>query len=198
MINIIVVLPKIEDARGIRGVLVKNGFQVTAVCTTGAQALNQLRDLPDGIVICSYKMTDMIYTELRGCLPAGFDLLLLASPAALREYRCDDAVCLAMPLKVHELVSTVNMMCQTLMRRRRREKVKPKERAAEEKALINEAKELLMDRNHMSEEEAYRYIQKCSMDSGTNMVETAQMVLAMMRIERTGRNRMDHGSFSGS
>ncbi|MFR6582545.1 MAG: ANTAR domain-containing protein [Ruminococcus sp.] len=28
-----------------------------------------------------------------------------------------------------------------------------------------------MERNHLSEEDAYRYIQKCSMDSGTNMVE---------------------------
>ena len=45
-----------------------------------------------------------------------------------------------------------------------------------------QAKELLMDRNHLSEEEAHRYIQKCSMDSGTNMVETAQMVLSMMQV----------------
>ena len=51
MINIIVVLPKLEDAKGIRGVLVRSGFQVTAVCTTGAQALSQLDDLNDGIII---------------------------------------------------------------------------------------------------------------------------------------------------
>ena len=31
-----------------------------------------------------------------------------------------------------------------------------------------------------NEEEAYRHIQKCSMDSGTNMVETAQMLLMLM------------------
>ena len=37
-----------------------------------------------------------------------------------------------------------------------------------------------MARNNMTEEEAHRYIQKCSMDSGTNMVETAQMVLSIM------------------
>lgn len=181
MANIIVVLPKIEDAKGIRGVLMKNGFQVTAVCSTGAQALNQLRDLHDGIVICGYKMTDMIYTELHDCLPPGFDMLLLASQAVLNEYRCDDVMCLAMPLKVHDLINTVDMMSQTIARRRRRAKSKPKERNSEETALIKEAKEVLMERNHMTEEEAHRYIQKCSMDSGTNMVETAQMVLAMMR-----------------
>ena len=44
---------------------------------------------------------------------------------------------------------------------------------------MQEAKELLMARNHMSEEEAHRYLQKCSMDSGTNMVETALMILAL-------------------
>ena len=38
-----------------------------------------------------------------------------------------------------------------------------------------------MGRNHMTEEEAHRYLQKCSMDSGTNMVETAMMVLSMMK-----------------
>ena len=32
----------------------------------------------------------------------------------------------------------------------------------------------------MTEEEAHRYIQKCSMDSGTNMLETAQMVISLM------------------
>ena len=51
---------------------------------------------------------------------------------------------------------------------------------AEEKELILKAKALLMDRNTMTEPEAYRYIQKCSMDSGTNIVETAEMVLSIM------------------
>ena len=32
----------------------------------------------------------------------------------------------------------------------------------------------------MDEAEAYRYIQKSSMDSGTNMVETAQMILMLL------------------
>ena len=45
---------------------------------------------------------------------------------------------------------------------------------------IRKAKELLMTRNNMSEEEAHRYLQKSSMDSGTNIVETAEMVLSIM------------------
>ena len=49
-----------------------------------------------------------------------------------------------------------------------------------DKELIAKAKEVLMERNHMEEEEAHRYLQKCSMESGTGLVESAQMVLTLM------------------
>ena len=73
------------------------------------------------------------------------------------------------------------MMSTGIERRRKKRKSRPKERSEEDKKVLQEAKNLLMERNGMSEEEAHRYIQKCSMDSGTNLVETAEMVLSMMR-----------------
>ena len=181
MTNIIVVLPKLEDAKGIKSVLVRNGFSVTGVCTTGAQAISQADGLNDGIVICSYKMMDMVYSELHECLPPGFEMLLMASQRLIGECYGNDIVCLSMPLKVGDLINTVNMMSENIVRRRRKLKQKPKLRSSVEEALLREAKEVLMARNHMTEEESHRYLHKCSMDSGTNMVETAQMVLAMMK-----------------
>ena len=89
-------------------------------------------------------------------------------------------ICLSMPLKVNDLISTVNMMMDGIERRRRRLRQQPKMRSAEEDFVIQRAKEILMSRNHMTESEAHKYLQKCSMDSGTNVVETAQMVLSMM------------------
>lgn len=182
MIHIIVVLPKPDDARSIRNLLMKNGFRVGGVCTTGSQALSMMDDLGDGIVICSHRMPDMMYRELHACLPKGFEMLLLASHNILQECGENDIMCLAMPFKVYDLINTVDMMGQAIERRKRRARQCPRERSPEEEQLLKEAKELLMNRNHMSEEEAHRYLQKCSMDSGTNMVETAQMVLAMMRL----------------
>ncbi len=181
MTNIIVVLPKTEDARGIKNVLVRNGFSATGVCATGAQAISQMDGLNDGIVICSYKMVDMIYSELRECLPPGFEMLLLASQRIINECQGNDIMCLSMPLKVGDLVNTVNMMAESILRRRRKRRQSPRVRNEEEEALLGEAKEVLMTRNHMTEAEAHRYLQKCSMDSGTNLVETAQMVLSMMK-----------------
>lgn len=181
VINMIIALPKIEDARGIRSILLKNGFHVTGVCTSGAQVLSQIDGWSDGIIVCGYKLGDMMYSELHDCLPPGFDMLLMASQRAMNDCLDNNIVCLSMPFKVHDLVDTVSMMSCAVTRRRRKAKQKPKERNEEETALIREAKELLMNRNNMTEEEAYRYLQKCSMDSSTSLVETAQMVLTMFQ-----------------
>lgn len=182
MTNIIVVFPKIEDARSIRNLLTKSGFTVASVCTTGSQAITNADNLNDGIVVCGYKFPDMMYAELHEYLPSHFDMLLVASRGKWEDCRDNNIVCVEMPIKVHDLINTVSMMCETIERRRKKRKLKPRTRSDEEVQLIRDAKELLMVRNNMSEEEAHRYIQKCSMDSGTNMVETAQMVLSLMKV----------------
>ncbi|MCM1056578.1 MAG: response regulator [Firmicutes bacterium] len=180
MTNIMIALPRLEDAKGIKNILVRGGFKVTGICTTGAQAISQADGLHDGIVICGYKLKDMVFSELHECLPPGFEMLLIASGHLLGQCEGSGIMCLSMPLKTGELLSTVGMMAENVQRRRRRARQEPKTRNAGEEEAIKKAKELLMDRNHMSEEEAHRYLQKCSMDSGTNMAETALMVLAMM------------------
>ena len=43
--------------------------------------------------------------------------------------------------------------------------------------MIVQAKELLMQRDHLSEAQAHRYIQKKSMDAGKKMEDTAQEIL---------------------
>jgi len=178
--NIIVALPKPDDAKGIKNLLVRSGFQVTAVCTTGAQAISQADGLHDGIVICSYKLMDMMYDQLHECLPGGFEMLLIASQNVINNCYGNDIVCLSMPLRVNDLVSTLNMMAEGILRRRRRQRQQPKVRSAQDEQLIRSAKELLMNRNHMEENEAHKYLQKCSMDNGTNLVETAQMILSLL------------------
>ena len=49
----------------------------------------------------------------------------------------------------------------------------------EEQEVIDRAKQILMTRNDMSEADAFRYIQKRSMDSGRTMVESAGMILLL-------------------
>lgn len=103
----------------------------------------------------------------------------MAPQRVLTDVQGSGIIGLAMPLKVHELVNTIDMLSQGIVRRRKKRKQKPAVRDEKEAAVIESAKQLLITRNNMTEEEAHRYLQKHSMDNGTSMVETAQMVLAL-------------------
>lgn len=181
MTNIIVAFPKIENGKNIKNILVKHGFCVSAVCTTGAQILQYADMLESGIIVCSSRLKDMIYSQIYEYLPSGFEMLVITSQNVWDTRSTEHIVFLSMPLKVHELVSTMEMILYSLSQRKKKKKPKQKERSEEEKKVIQRAKELLMARNHMTEEEAHHYIQKCSMDSGTGLTETAQMILSMIQ-----------------
>lgn len=182
MSNVIVACSKAEDARNIKNILVKNGFQVVAVCSSGAQVLACAEDLSSGILVCSYRLTDMISPVLREDLSARFSMLMISSPARWGGSPMEDLVCLPTPLKVHDLISTLEMMEERQYRQKKKRRQQPVQRSKEEKGVVEEAKRLLMERNAMTEEEAHRYIQKHSMDRGTNMTETARMVISLITL----------------
>ena len=178
MAAIIVAFPKLEDAKKLRKLLIKNGYDVNMVCDSGAQVARAVNHLDGGIVICGYKFTDMHYSEINDYLPKGFHMLLLASPAKLAD--CDgDIMCIAMPFRVQDLLDTLETMMIQYKRWHKKQKNKQVARTESDKKVITVAKEILMERNNMTESEAYRYIQKTSMDSATNMVETAQMIIEL-------------------
>ena len=180
MTNIIVAFPKQDSVRNIKRILAQKGFHVNALCVTGAQVLKSANELGGGIIVCGYRFADMMYTEICEYLSPEFEMLLIASPANCASRDVESLVCLPTPLKGNELVQTVEMMEYTLMRRRKKNRQGPRTRTGEEEALIAEAKALLMERNGLSEEEAHRYIQKRSMDNGTGLTETAQMILSLL------------------
>ena len=72
MINTIVVFQKQEDARGISNLLLRNGYNVSAVCTSGAMALSNIDEMDYGIIVCGYSFNDMKYFELAENLPDTF------------------------------------------------------------------------------------------------------------------------------
>lgn len=178
--SIIVAFPNIENGRNIRRILQQNGFVVTAVCTSGAQALQCAQNLPRGMVICGYRLTDMVYRELYEALLPGFEMLLIASAGVCESRECQQIPCLTTPLRAHDLIETVGMMEGGICRSGKKGRAQ-KKRSEEEKKLLWDAKALLMDRNHMTEEQAHRYLQKCSMDNGMGLAETAQMIVCLWR-----------------
>lgn len=54
MATLIVAFPKLEEAKAVRNLLVRRGYEAASACTSGAQAINMADRLSDGIIICGY------------------------------------------------------------------------------------------------------------------------------------------------
>ena len=76
----------------------------------------------------------------------------------------------------------MNLMLEGVQNLRKKSKQRRLNRSDADKKTIEKAKALLMERHHMSEPEAHKYLQRCAMDSGTNMVETAEMLISLNNI----------------
>ena len=188
MIGIIVVFPKKENAINIRNLLVRNGVNVTGVATTGAQAMHYADTVDEGIVVCGYKLKDMMYTDLREYLPENFDMLLVASQDKWSDGLVRGVMGLSMPIKVYDLMNTIEMMLTDIDRRRRKRKKQLKNRDPKQQETVRKAKELLMARNNMTEEEAHRYLQKSSITDEKN---PSNISTCFLRIGRARTNFYD-------
>ena len=178
MQSIIVAYNKEEDAKKIRSLLVKRGIEVAGIATTGAQVLAMMTLMDEGVVICGYRLRDMNYLDLSAGLPGLFQMLLVCSPDKLGEQMLpENVVFLPTPLKVGDLMQTVQSM--TGIYHPRRKIHVPPGRSEADKKKLDEAKAILMERNQMTEPEAHRYLQKRAMDTGTGIVEIAEMIIML-------------------
>ena len=142
MAGLIVVFPNKDNATNIRNLLARGGMDVIGVCTTGAQAMHYADTVDDGIVVCGYRMKDMMYTQLREYLPESFEMLLVASQDKWSSGDVEGIVGLSTPIKVYDLLNTVNMMLQSMDRRRKKRRKELKNRDPKQQETIRKAKEL--------------------------------------------------------
>ncbi|MCR5508857.1 MAG: ANTAR domain-containing protein [Lachnospiraceae bacterium] len=175
---IIVLMPGIEEARKIGGLLNKHGYPPDLVCTLAADALSLSCRMDDGVIICGSRLNDLSFIELQDCIPKYFRLIILSRNVMNEEYP-EEALKLEMPLRISELIGAIEAEADKYYIRPKDNKVVRHARSNEERKYIDKAKALLMKNRSMTEQEAYRYIQKMSMDSGNTMTETAQMILLL-------------------
>lgn len=178
--SILIAMPRIEDANHLCELLNSHSRQYpdVEICQTASEILRISNERDYGVVICTKTLKDMSSMELSEYLPVFFGMIILTKDMALETYS-DRIVKLLMPFKTSELLSTIEMMTEVFVRRIKKKRNGPLKRSAAQDKIVLEAKRLLMERNGMNEPEAFRYIQKCSMDTGRNMVESAQMILML-------------------
>ena len=181
--NIIVAFAKAEDAQKFKSILLRGGFEGVTAVTSGMQALSAMEDLGSGVIVCGYRLSDMLYSDLVQDLPGYFQMLMIASPdKAPSGIDNERLIYLPTPITKDDLYSTINMMMEGVSRARKKAKQHRLNRSDADKQTITKAKDILMEKHHMTEPEAHKYLQKCSMESGCNMVEAAEMVLSLGNI----------------
>ncbi len=162
----------------LKHMLTVSGFSEIRSVTVGSEALQEMNRAEAGVLITCVQLPDMYYRKLLEYLPDCFDLLLLDTAANISSLRESDVMALSLPATARDLVDTVRMMDRAALEKLRKlRSSRKKERSEQDRNYITNAKAILMDRNHMTEDEAYRYLQKTSMDTGRSMTETAQMII---------------------
>ncbi|MCR5419636.1 MAG: ANTAR domain-containing protein [Lachnospiraceae bacterium] len=176
--SIIIVMPTIEKAGKIGGLLSKYGYRADLVCNLAADALSETCRLEDGVIICGSRLVDMSFLEFADCIPKYFKLIILTKNVMDEEYP-EDAIKLSLPLSTADLINVIEEQFSKYYHRPVDNKIIRQKRSNEERKYIDKAKSILMKKNGMTEPEAHRYLQKTGMDTGTNMVETARMVILL-------------------
>lgn len=179
-IDVIVALNNEETSQKIKSILVGNGFNVIAVCKYGNELIRSIKQLSPSIVICGYKFKDMNLLNIFES--TGDDCSFLAivnEPYKSIIQEETDIICISSPINTMVLLNTLDIIYQSERKiNRLKKKVNNLELKINERIIIEKAKGLLMYKKGLSEDEAYRYIQKNSMDSGLRMVEYAKKFIS--------------------
>ena len=175
MEKIIVAFENDRTARRIAELLEGGGAAACLVCRTADQVRRSICKLPVPAVVCGYKLGDQTAELLFDDLPPTCAMLVVASQDRLDLIENSDIFCLPSPVARGDLLASVRLLLQV---GRRLEKMTRPRRSEEEKAVVEQAKAVLMASRGISEEEAHRYLQKRSMDSGSRLLDTARQVLS--------------------
>jgi Response regulator with putative antiterminator output domain len=182
MSNIIIAYSNLQAAQKIRTVLAASGFTVTGLCGSASQALARASEQEEGgIIVSGYRFPDMTATAMAAMLPSSYAVLLLLTPSQSDVRNATRLPCVNLPVNKEEFIAQLRRLLDAHRHktadRSAREENRPIEKSAEARALIAQAKELLMQKDYLSEAQAHRYIQKKSMDAGRKMEDTAREIL---------------------
>lgn len=175
MEKVIVAFESDKTCMRIKEILEGSNTAYCIVCKSTDQIKRTVNKQNISTVICGYKFPDASAEMIFDDLPITCSMLIVANQGMLEMCENRDIFKLAAPISKNDLVSTVGMLLQ--MGHRLERFVRPR-RKSEDEPIIAEAKARLMSERSMTEEQAHRYLQKKSMDSGAKMVYTAQRVLS--------------------
>ena len=172
------------------------GHQVVGVAQTGRELVELCRTTHPDLVITDIKMPDMdgLAASEEICRETPIPVIVVSAyhdPQFIeRATQTNILAYLLKPIRQHDLEPAISLAMrrfeqfQTL----RRETTDLRQ-ALDDRKTIERAKGLLMKREHIDEQEAFRRLQKLAMNQNRKLVEVAQMILTVGEAFESGSSR---------
>ena len=181
--NVIIAVSSQAVANKLKNAITHAGYHVPEVCVSANEAIRRVRMSPPDILLINFEMHDMSGLEVAQIVGAeNICSVVLMVGNAQRDYATDsileyDITVLSKPLNRMALLNTLDVVLQARQRMnilsRQLEKAKTD---LENRKIIEKAKGILISTKYISEGEAYRRIQKMSMDNRVSMREVAMRI----------------------
>lgn len=177
--GVIIALQNLDTANKIGALIADAGYKVIAICNSGNDLIRKCVTMEPEIVIIGYKLSDMTILDIYNTLSENCSFLAIVNET----YRSfvqegTDIFCITNPISKGVLISALDLICQSNKKvSKLKAKVNKLENTMEERKIIEKAKGILMEREKLTEREAFRYIQKSSMDTGSKMVDIAGNII---------------------
>ena len=175
-----------QAAEKIKYVLQRNGYSVGDICSSGNETLRKVRLSPPDILLINFDMPDI--TGLETATIIGDENLcsvILFINSAQKDFCLPtildyDITLFVKPINRVALLSTLEMVQHNRRRLHKLEKeLLDLKQGMEDRKAIERAKGILMKHKSISEAEAYRRIQKMSMDSRVAMRDIALKIVEL-------------------
>ncbi len=184
-VRLVLVFRRPETMEKVRRAVSARGYAVEGAFASGGAALRYAGGRDVDIAVVGSDVADMgvgaLCRELSERIGCEVVLLLqgMGDEATLAGTLGDRVTCLPRPVTVEMLLAALDAAARFRRRLQAMDReVRRYRQEAERRAVTEKAKYVLMETQGMSEDAAWRHLQKKSMDTGRPMLEIAKEILA--------------------
>lgn len=177
--KVIIAFESSDTTEKLKNILAEGGYQVLATASSGNEVIRKATTLYPDLLILGFKFKDMNLIEIYNSLQGTVEFLSIV-PLSYREIIDEeiDVFTLSLPISKNLVYNTIDIIFQSKKKTLKlQDRIKKLELTIEERKIIEKAKGKLMKIYNFSEEEAFKFLQKNSMNTSNKMVEVAKKII---------------------
>jgi len=189
-IRVCLALSQIEEMKKLKLFLSQQGFSVVDESTDGSTALRNIKTLHPDLVIADAGLSGINGIKLAEILDEEEIAPVIVVTSSTKEGLWVDlkqpqkVAFLQRPITKAGLLQTIQLVLISYRQQKSlKEEIKRLKEQLEDRKIIEKAKGIIMDKYTMTEKEAYRFLQKRSMDTGTPLRELARAIILAHQLD---------------